>query len=73
MGKTSKKLKMRKASGGAYEGPRTVADVNLAAWTQFFAEGGALNQPVWLETNRLKQLRQQFELLANLHGGRSDR
>lgn len=54
---------------GDYTGPRTVADVNLASWMQFFAEGGGLNQPAWLETNRLKDLRHQFELLANMHGG----
>lgn len=52
--------------------PRTVADVNLAAWTQFFDEGGSLNQPHWLESRRLSELRHQFELLANLNGGRSD-
>lgn len=58
---------MRLAKG--YTGPRTVADINLASWTAFYAEGGNLNQPVWLETNRLKELRRQFELLANLHRG----
>lgn len=58
---------VRKAGG--YTGPRTVADVNLASWMQYFAEGGQLNQPTWLETNRFKDLRRQFELLANMHGG----
>lgn len=53
-----------------YMGPRSVADINLASWMAYFAEGGQLNQPSWLETNRFKDLRHQFELLANMHGGR---
>lgn len=52
-----------------YSGPRTVADINLASWMEFFHEGGSLNQPAWLETNRFKDLRHQFEMLARNHGG----
>lgn len=53
----------------SYSGPMTVADINLASWQQFFDEGGSLNQPAWLESSRLKDLRKQFTLLANLHRG----
>lgn len=54
----------------AYTGPRSEAEVTMAAWDAFFAEGGSLNQPYWLETDRLKQLRHEYERLANVHGGR---
>lgn len=54
----------------AYTGPRNEDEVHLAAWNAFFNEGGALNQPYWLETDRLKELRHEFERLANAHGGR---
>lgn len=57
-------------SKASYSGPRTVADINLASWQQFFDEGGSLNQPAWLESNRLKDLRRQFTLLANMHRGK---
>ena len=56
----------------AYAGPRNVADVNLATWLQFFHEGGVLNEPYWLDHGKRDNLRQQFELLANLNGGRDD-
>lgn len=58
-----------KAKGARYTGPRTIADINLASWMEFFREGGQLNQPAWLETNRFKKLRSQFEMLASMHQG----
>lgn len=52
-----------------YLGPKTAEDINLASWNRFFEEGGSLNQPAHLESGRLRELRRQLELLANLHGG----
>lgn len=51
----------------AYKGPMTQSDIVLASWNDFFHEGGSMNQPVWLETNRLKELRKHYVRLANLH------
>lgn len=58
--------KIKKAMG--YIGPMSVADIELASWNEFFREGGSLNQPAWLQTNRLKQIRSNYASLARLHG-----
>ena len=50
-----------------YSGPMTLADINLASWNSFFLEGGQMNQPIWLESNRRKELEHQFVMLSRLH------
>lgn len=65
-GEELEEMEVRKAIG-QYIGPLSTADVHLASWNEFFREGGSLNQPSWLQTDRLKQLRQQFGLMARMH------
>ena len=62
----SKKSKIIKKSY-VYTGPMTLADINLASWNSFLREGGQLNQPIWLESNRRKELEKQFVMLSRLH------
>jgi len=50
-----------------YTGPMSVSDISLASWNEFFREGGSLNQPRWLESNRVKDLKTQFTRLARYH------
>lgn len=54
--------------GFGYTGPMSVADITLESWNNYFAEGGNLNQPTWLQNNRLKEIRKNFEHLARYHG-----
>ena len=65
--KTSKRgiRKLKKAYG--YIGPMSVADITLASWNEFFREGGSLNQPLHLQTNRLKKIERKYVGLARLH------
>jgi len=51
----------------SYTGPMTAADVTVASWNEYFAEGGMLNQPAHLANNRLHEIRKQFELLSRYH------
>lgn len=64
--KVKRKKKLRKAVLG-YVGPTTIADITLASWNEFFREGGVLNQPIWLQSNRLKALQHGFEKMARYH------
>jgi len=57
--------KLKKAL--TYTGPMTIADITLASWNDYFREGGSLNQPHWLQTNRLKEIQRQYAKLASLH------
>lgn len=50
-----------------YSGPMSISDINIASWNEFFAEGGNLNQPTWLQTPRLKAIRRKFEFLSRYH------
>ncbi len=65
-------MKLARASlakaGYGYRGPMSVADITLETWNQYFNEGGTLNQPSWLQNDRLKQIRKNFEMLARYHG-----
>lgn len=49
-----------------FNAPRDLQDINIASWNEYFNEGGMMNQPKWLENNRLLEIRKQFEFLAKL-------
>lgn len=56
---------MAKAIG--YTGPLTQEEILIRSWDDFFAEGGNLNQPSWLATDRLARLKRGYEKLTTLH------
>jgi hypothetical protein len=58
---------LKKAQSYSYAGPMSVADINIASWNEFFAEGGMLNQPTWLQKPRLNAIRKKFEFLSRYH------
>jgi hypothetical protein len=53
--------------GNAYIGPMSVADITLASWNEFFREGGSLNQPTFLQNDKLKDIERRYVRLARLH------
>jgi len=46
--------------------PLTPSDVTLMSWDEYFREGGTLNQPSWLQNDKLKKLKTFYARLARL-------
>lgn len=65
--KQSKELKEYMSKAYGYTGPMSVADITLASWNEFFREGGSLNQPIGMESNRLKKIQNGYFKMARLH------
>lgn len=60
-------MKRKMLSKAQYTGPMNAQDINCASWNEFFREGGQLNMPSWLQTDRLKQIKKKFTFLARFH------
>lgn len=50
-----------------YTGPISAADQNLYSCTEFLREGGSFNYPAWIDTDKMNNIRHNFDFLAKLH------